>query len=370
MNYTLSQLLKTLVDQNGSDLHVGYDSPPRIRIDGSLVPLQVDPLTAEQSKSLCYSVLTNAQRELFEKNKEIDLAFSVKNLARFRANIYLEKSHVSGAFRLIPQQIKTMDELRLPSLFKDLCRLPKGLVLVTGPTGSGKSTTLAAMLDYINEVRRDHIVTIEDPIEYLHDHKNCIVSQREVGDDTMSFANALRSVLRQDPDVVLIGEMRDLETVSTAITTAETGHLVFATLHTNGCVQSLNRIIDVFPPHHQVQIRTQLAMNLSAIISQTLVPASFGGRELALEIMVSNPAIRALITEGKFNQIHSYIQSGQAGSGMQTMNQALYSLVLSKKITSRVALEKSPDIDELQKMFDNPSLISTNNLKRKIPGAS
>lgn len=352
MNYTLSHLLKTLVEQKGSDLHITPGTPPRIRIDGQLVPLQVDPLTPEDAKTLCYSILTEYQKEVFEKHKELDLAFSVTSLARFRANVFLQKGSVSGAFRVIPQRIMSLEELALPHILKDLCKLPRGMVLVTGPTGSGKSTTLAAMIDHINLSRHDHIITIEDPIEFVHNHKNCIVNQRELGDDTKNFANALKSVLRQDPDVVLVGEMRDLETISAAVTTAETGHLVFGTLHTNGCVQTLNRIIDAFPPYQQVQIRIQLSMTLAGVVSQTLVPRIGGGRCLAMEIMVTTPAIRALIAEGKFNQIYSYIQSGQGGSGMQTLNQSLLNLVAQRKISQQTALAKSPDIDELLKMLE------------------
>jgi twitching motility protein PilT len=300
-------------------------------------------------------VLSDAQKEIFEKNKEIDLAFSVTNLARFRANIFMQRGSISGVFRVIPSRIKTVEELDLPPIIKEICNLPRGLVLVTGPTGSGKSTTLASMIDYINSSRREHIVTIEDPVEFVHNHKSSVINQRELGEDTKSFSNALKSVLRQDPDVVLVGEMRDLETVAAAITTSETGHLVFATLHTNGCVQTINRVIDVFPPHQQAQIRVQLAMNISSVISQTLLPKIGGGRAMAMEIMIATPAIRALIAEGKFNQIYSYIQSGQAGSGMQTMNQALYNLTVSRKISPAVALGNSSDPEELNQMLSKSS---------------
>lgn len=356
INYTLAQLLKTLVDQKGSDLHVSAFSPPRIRIDGVLVPLQVDPLSSEDARNLCFSSLTEVQRQAVERDKEIDLAFTVTNLARFRANVFIQRGHYTGVFRVIPSKIKSLEELSLPPIFKDLCELAKGLVLVTGPTGSGKSTTLAGMIDYINTTRREHIVTIEDPIEFVHPHKNCLINQRELGDDTHSFAAALKSVLRQDPDVVLVGEMRDLETISAAITTSETGHLVFATLHTNGCVQSINRIIDVFPPHQQPQIRLQLSMNISAVVSQTLVPMINGGRALALEVMVATPAVRALMSEGKINQIYSYLQSGQAGSGMVTMNQSLFNLVSARKVSVSVALEHSPEPTELQQMLEKRGL--------------
>ncbi len=351
MEYNLTQLLKTMVDQNASDLHISVQSPPRIRISGSLVPLQVEPLTGDQAKSLCYSSLSEHQKTQFEQNKEIDLAFSVPDLARFRANIFLQKGQVSGSFRIIPSEIKSLDDLKLPSIFKSLCSIPRGLILVTGPTGSGKSTTLASMIDHINQNRFEHIVTVEDPIEFLHPHKNCVVNQRELGGDTDSFAKALKSILRQDPDIVLVGEMRDLETISAAVTTAETGHLVFATLHTNSCVQTLNRIIDAFPPHQQDQIRAQLSMSLQAVISQTLIPRLDQGRCLALEIMIPNSAIRSLISEGKFNQIYSYIQQGQNKSGMQTLNQSLFTLVNNNTISKQLAFEKSNNIEELAQML-------------------
>jgi len=367
MNYTLSHLLKTLVDQGGSDLHISPGSPPRIRIDGLLVPLQVAPLTSEESQHLCFSALSKTQRTIFDQRKELDLAFSVKELARFRANIYFQKNSVSGAFRLIPHAIRTLDDLKLPMFFRELCVLPRGMVLVTGPTGSGKSTTLAAMIDYINETRRDHIITLEDPIEYIHNHKNCVINQRELGDDTESFAMGLRSALRQDPDVVMVGELRDFETITTAISIAETGHLVFGTLHTNGCVPTLNRIIDVFPPHQQNQIRTQLSMTLEAVISQLLIPHAVRGRVLSLELMRSNQAIKALISEGKFNQIYSFIQSGQAGTGMQTMNQSLYKLFEERKITRQMALSKSSDPEELMQMMSPGANVKG---KNKLQGAS
>ncbi len=352
MNYTLPQLLKALIDQGGSDLHISTDSPPRLRIDGHLLPLDLPPLTPQDSKQLCYSVLTEDQKREIENNKEMDLAFSVKNLARFRANIYHQKGHVSAAFRVIPFKIYSLEELNLPPILKDLCALPRGLVLVTGPTGSGKSTTLAAMVNHINETRRDHIVTIEDPVEFVHTHKNCMINQREVGADTMSFARALKSVLREDPDVVLVGEMRDLETIALALTTAETGHLVFATLHTNSCISTLNRIIDVFPPHQQMQVRAQLAMTLMGVMSQILLPAQAGGRVMAIETMIPNKAIRNLIREDKLHQIYSSMQSGQETSGMQTLNQSLFGLVERRFITQEQALEKSSEPDELLDLFD------------------
>ena len=352
MPYTLPQLLKTLMDQGASDLHICTNTPPRIRIDGRLVPLKLPSLGPKDAMELCYSVLTEGQKKKFEQTKELDLAFSVKNLARFRANIYYESGCVAGAFRIIPFKIYTLDELGFPPIVQKLCELPRGLVLVTGPTGSGKSTTLASMINHINDSRHDHIVTIEDPIEFLHSHKNSVINQRELGDDTESFARALKSVLRQDPDVVLIGELRDHETISAALTVAETGHLVFGTLHTNSAVSTLNRIIDVFPPHQQAQVRTQLAMSLEAVISQILLPASGGGRVQALEIMRVNQPIRSLIMDSKLNQIYSAMQMGQEGSGMQTLNQSLLKLVEKKFIDQDLALAKSANSEELLDMLN------------------
>lgn len=352
MNYSLPQLLKAMLDQGASDLHITSDSPPRLRIDGNLLPLDIPSLSPDESRKLCLSALTDEQKRQFDVQRELDLAFSVKNLARFRANIFYEKGNVSGAFRIIPFKIYSIDELSLPSICRDLCKLPRGLVLCTGPTGSGKSTTLAAMINHINETRSDHIVTIEDPIEFVHSHKMCLVNQRELGHDTTSFSKALKSALRQDPDVVLVGEMRDFETISLALTTAETGHLVFGTLHTNGCISTLNRIIDVFPPHQQLQVRSQLSLTLMAVISQTLLPAIQGGRVLATEIMVPNKAIRNLIREDKIHQIYSMMQSGQETSGMQTMNQSLLTMVYRRFITQQQALDVSSEPEELQEMLE------------------
>ncbi len=347
----MPQLLKALVQQGGSDLHITAGSPPRIRVDGQVVPLNLPPMTPQKTLDLCYSVLTEAQKKHFEQKKELDLSFSLPQVSRFRANIFYQQGHVSGAFRVVSHRVLTLDELGSPPILKKLCGLPRGLVLVTGPTGSGKSTTLAAMINHINESRYDHIVTIEDPIEYVHQHKNCIVNQRELGDDTMGFSNALKSVLRQDPDVILIGEMRDPETISAALTIAETGHLVFGTLHTNGAVSSVNRIVDSFPPHQQPQVRTQLAMSLEAVLSQTLLPRIEGGRVMAMEILIMNSAVRALVQEGKVQQIYSAMQTGQQGTGMQTMNQALFNLVNRRVISKDLALQKSPHHDELMEMF-------------------
>src|SRR5213592_2698043 len=292
MAVTLHQLLKTLVEQSGTDLHVTTNSPPQIRVDGKLVPLQLPPLTAPETKALAYSVLTDNQKHRFEENLELDFSFGVRGLARFRANIFSQRGAVAAAFRTIPWEVKNFSDLGLPEVVAGLCEKPRGLILITGPTGSGKSTTLATMIDKINNERNDHIVTIEDPIEYLHHHKGCVVNQREVGSDTQGFKNALKYILRQDPDVVLIGELRDLETIEAALTVSETGHLAFATLHTNSCVQTINRIIDVFPPYQQPQVRAQLSFVMEGVCSQQLIPkASGSGRVLGLEVMVPNPAI-------------------------------------------------------------------------------
>ncbi|MCX6127194.1 MAG: type IV pilus twitching motility protein PilT [Proteobacteria bacterium] len=353
MSYNLPQLLKALVDQKGSDLHISPDSAPRLRLDGALYPLEIPPLTAAETMKLCYSVLTDDQKKIFEEEHEIDLSFAVKGVARFRANIYLQRGSVSGAFRVIPFNVKSLREIGLPQIIEKICHLPHGLVLVTGPTGAGKTTTLAAMIDYINQSRAQHIVTIEDPIEYMHTHKNCMLNQREVGSDTKSFAKALRSVLRQDPDVILLGEMRDLETVSLAVRAAETGHLVFATLHTNSCISTLSRIIDVFPSDQQLQIRGQLAGNLQATISQLLLPALGGGRCLATEIMIPNAAIRNLIRDDKFHQIYSAMQTGQDQSGMHTLNQSLLSLLEKKRISPQVAFDASGEPIELESLLSS-----------------
>jgi len=348
----LHQLLKAMIEKGASDLHITTSSPPQLRIDGKLHPLKVPPLAPPETKQLCYSILTDAQKHKFEENNELDLSFGVRGLSRFRANIFMQRGAVAGAFRAIPYKIKTFEELGLPSVIAELARKPRGLVLVTGPTGSGKSTTLATIIDKINSERAEHIVTIEDPIEYLHPHKNCLVNQREVGSDTQSFKRALKYILRQDPDVVLIGEMRDLETIEAALTVAETGHLAFATLHTNSCVQTMNRIIDVFPPYQQAQVRAQLSFVLEGVLSQTLIPRANGpGRALSLEIMVPNAAIRNLIREDKIHQIYSSMQVGQEKFGMQTMNQSLASLYQRRMISMETAMSRSSDLDELRNMI-------------------
>lgn len=354
LQVNLQQLLKAMVEQNASDLHITTGSPPQLRIDGHLVPLRVNPLGPMDTKQLCYSVLTDAQKMRFEEDQELDFSFGVRGLARFRANVFLQRGAVGGAFRTIPFKISTVSELGLPPVIEEFCAKPRGLILVTGPTGSGKSTTLAAMIDKINTERHEHIVTVEDPIEYLHSHKNCLINQREVGSDTASFKKALKYILRQDPDVVLVGEMRDLETIEAALTTAETGHLCFATLHTNSAVQTINRIIDVFPPNQQSQIRAQLSFVLEGIVSQTLIPRASGqGRAPAVEIMVPNAAIRNLIREDKVHQIYSQMQIGQGKSGMQTLNQSLAQLYTRRLISLEEAINHSSDPEELQQIISN-----------------
>ena len=344
-------LLKAVIDKGASDLHITTGAPPQLRIDGRLVPLRIPPLSAAQSQTLCYSVLTENQRERFKQCSELDLSFGVANLSRFRANLYRQRGNVVGAFRQIPFEIKPLHELGVPRGVNELTRRPSGLVLITGPTGSGKSTTLASLIDMVNTERHGHIITVEDPIEFLHSHKGCLVNQREVGKDTRSFKEALKYVLRQDPDVVLIGEMRDLDTIEATMTIAETGHLTFATLHTNSAAQTINRIIDVFPPHQQSQVRAQLSFILQGVLCQQLVPKISGGRALATELMVPNPAIRNLIREDKMHQLYTQMQVGRQQTSMHTMNQSLYELVSKRQITAEVALTKSPELDDLRRML-------------------
>ncbi len=345
---TLYDMLKIMVERNASDLHLTTGSPPRLRVDGKLVNMDHPPLTPADTKSLCYSILTDAQKHKYEENNELDLSFGVKGLSRFRANIFMQRGAVAGAFRTIPYEIRSFRDLGLPEIMNEIVKKPRGLILVTGPTGSGKSTTLAAIVDKINSDRHEHIITVEDPIEYLHSHKKCLINQREVNADTFSFKAALRYVLRQDPDVVLIGEMRDLETIEAALTVSETGHLTLATLHTNSAVQTMNRIIDVFPPHQQEQIRVQLSFVLEGILAQQLIARKSGnGRVLAVEVLVPNPAIRNLIREDKIHQIYSMMQTGQAKFGMQTMNQSLYDLYSRRLISYDDAIGRSPMPEEL-----------------------
>ncbi len=349
----LRQLLKTVIEKGASDLHITSGTPPQLRVDGSLVPLKLDPLNPNETKQICYSILTDSQKQRFEEENELDLAVGVKGLGRFRGNVFVQRGAVAAVFRHIPYRIQSIEELGLPPILGSLVMKTQGLILVTGPTGMGKTTTLAAMIDKINSDQRKHIVTIEDPIEYLHPHKKCIVNQREVASDTESFAKALKYILRQDPDVVFIGEMRDLETIEAALKIAETGHLALATLHTNSAVQTINRVIDVFPPHHQQQVRTQLSFVLEAVISQSLLPRSSNqGRIMAVELMLINSAIRNLMRENKIHQIYGQMQMGQATFGMQTMNQALFSLYQRRMITQEVAISRSYEPIELQQMLD------------------
>jgi twitching motility protein PilT len=350
---TLPELLKTTVEMNGSDLHIATSTPPQVRVHGHLQRLPLPDLTPSDTKALVYSVLTDSQKKRFEETMELDFSFGIKGLARFRCNVFNQRGAVGAVYRLIPEKIRTFAELGLPPVLATLAERPRGLVLITGPTGSGKSTTLAAMLDKINTERHDHILTIEDPIEYIHPHKGCLVNQREVHSDTSSFANALRAALREDPDIVLIGELRDLETIESALRIAETGHLTFATLHTNSAAQTINRIIDVFPSHQQGQIRTQLSLVLEGIVCQALLPRADGkGRVCSLEIMVPNSAIRNLIRDDKVHQIYGAMQTGQEKLGMQTANQSLATLYQKRLITLETAMGASSNRDELQDMIN------------------
>ena len=347
---TLRQLLEEMVTRKASDLHLTAGVPPEFRVDGSITPSEYDVLTPEMTAQLAYSVMSDDQRKRFETTKELDFSFGVKGLSRYRSNVFLQRGVVSVAIRQIPYEILAMEKLGLPPVVREFTNRQKGLVLVTGPTGSGKTTTLAAMLDKINSTRQCHIITVEDPIEYIHQHKKGIVNQREVGADTVSFPTALKYVLRQDPDVILIGEMRDLETIAAAVTIAETGHLVFATLHTNSTYEAVNRIVDVFPSDQQRQILTQLAFVLEGVITQQLIPRRGGGRVMVAEVLVVTPAIKAVIREGKTHQIYSLMQAGQK-FGMQTMNQALLQTVLDRVLAPEAALDRSSDRAELEGML-------------------
>ncbi len=360
---SLSDLLKKLIELGGSDLHLTTNTAPQVRVDGHLRPLEdVRALTSSDTKALAYSVLTDAQKHRFEEALELDFSFGVRGLSRFRANLFNQRGAVGAVFRAIPYEIKSFDTLGLPSVVSQLCDKPRGLILVTGPTGSGKSTTLAAMINKVNRERHEHIVTIEDPIEFLHSHKSCIVNQREVGADTRGFAEALRTALRQDPDVVLVGEMRDLETIESALRIAETGHLTFATLHTNSAASTINRIIDVFPASQQAQIRAQLSLVLEGILCQSLIPRSDGrGRAMALEILVPNPGIRNLIREDKIHQIYSMMQTGQGKHGMQTFNQALATLYHKRLISMEMAMQRSSNADELRELIEHGAGLNTGN---------
>ena len=352
----LRELLEEVIERSASDLHLTVGQPPRLRIDGSLVDSRTDSrLTAHDTQALAYSVLTEQQKKTFEEEHELDLSFAIENLARFRGNVYRQRGSVAMAIRQIPFDILTFDELGLPAVLAQFADRPRGLVLVTGPTGSGKSTTLAAMIDRVNETRTGHIMTVEDPIEFVHRHKRCMINQREVGTDTGSFARALKYVLRQDPDVLLIGEMRDLETVQAALTIAETGHLALATLHTNSAAESINRVIDVFPAHQQTQVRAQLSFVLEGVVTQALLPKRSGsGRAMAMEIMVSTQAIRAMIRDDKVHQIYSAMQAGKK-YGMQTLNDSLYALYMTDEVALDECFRVSPDPAELRRMIGEPA---------------
>ncbi len=347
----LDQLLQACVDNQGSDLHLKADSPPLVRIHGDLMQLDLDPLNADEVRWLCYSILSDTQKARFEEEFELDFAYEIKGLARFRGNLYVQRGNVGGAYRVIPYEIKTIDALGLPAICKTLSERPRGLVLVTGPAGSGKSTTQAAMIDYINRNRAEHVITVEDPVEFVHEDKHSLINQRELDTDTLSFKIALRQALREDPDVILIGEMRDLETIALAITAAETGHLVFGTLHTTDAVQTVDRAIDVFPTYQQQQVRMQMSVNLLGVISQTLVKRADGqGRVAAFETLVAIPAVRNLIRESKTYQIGSIIQTGHR-HGMQTLDQSLAELVHSKQVTYQDALAKASNILEFKALM-------------------
>ena len=349
---TLPELLQKVVELQGSDLHLATRTPPQIRVHGHLQRIDAPDLTPAETKQLAYSALTDAQKKRFEETQELDFSFGIQGLARFRCNMFQQRGAIGAVYRLIPEKIRSFQELALPPVLATLAEKPRGLILVTGPTGSGKSTSLAAMIDKINKERHEHILTIEDPIEFVHQHQGCLVNQREVHADTKSFGNALRAALREDPDIVLIGEMRDLETVEAALRIAETGHLTFGTLHTNSAAQTINRIIDVFPSHQQSQIRTQLSLVLEGIVCQSLCPKIGGGRVVSLEIMIPTPGIRNLIREDKVHQIYSAMQTGQDKFGMQTANQSLATLFMKKQITLATAMEKSSNKDELQEMIN------------------
>jgi len=351
LSYTLEQLLKSIKDYGASDLHLNVGAEPMLRMSGKLTPLNLPKLEGEDTLHLCYSVLTEKQKSKLEEELELDFSFEIPKVARFRANYFFEREHLAAAFRIIPERPLGLDELNAPAVFKKIIKREKGLILVTGPTGSGKSTTLAAMIKEINDNFKKHIITIEDPIEFVHQHNQCLISQREVERDTKSFLNALKSALREDPDVILIGEMRDRETIGAAITAAETGHLVFGTLHTNSASQTINRIVNVFPAEEQDQIRTQLSMAISAVIAQSLLPKIGGGRVAAHEIMINNPAISNLIRENKITQIYSQMQLNQTATGMQTMNQKLAELVMKNLVDKETAMSYSVKPEELMRLI-------------------
>jgi twitching motility protein PilT len=357
MNFDFADILMEVMERNASDLHIAAGAPPTIRVRGRLTPLEGYPtLTPTDTREIVYSILNSDQRQRLETDWQLDFSYSIPGQARFRVNAYFQRAALGAAFRLIPFNITKIDDLGLPPVVREFTRKPRGFVLVTGPTGSGKSTTLAAMIDEINENREEHIMTIEDPIEFLHRHKRCLINQRELGTDATTFSAALKAALRQDPDVILVGEMRDLETIHTALTAAETGHLVFATLHTQDAPQTIDRIIDVFPPHQQQQVRVQLAVALQGILTQQLLPTADGsGRVVAVETLVPTPAVRNLIREGKTHQIYSVLQTGGA-QGMQTMDSALATLIRQGKITRAIAESRSTTPDELRRVLGTSAM--------------
>jgi len=351
--YSIDQLLEQMNARGASDLHITAGSAPAVRLRGHLERLEgMEPLTAEDTQTLLYRILSTEQQKRLELDRQIDLAYSLPGIARFRVNVYFQREALGAALRVIPTEIKSLEELRMPEALHELGRKPRGLVLVTGPTGSGKSTTLAAVIDEINRTRAEHILTIEDPIEFLHPHKRCVVNQREIGTDAISFAQGLRAALRQDPDVILVGEMRDLETISTALTAAETGHLVFGTLHTQSASSTVDRIIDVFPPEQQQQVRIQISMTLQGVVTQTLIPTADGaGRVAACEVLLPDDAVRNLIRQGKVEQVYSVMQTS-TGKGMQTMEQNLAELVLRGVVTYDMALSRTSKPEQLRGVLE------------------
>ena len=361
MNFDFADVLIEVLERRASDLHITAGAPPMLRLRGRLSPLEGFPeLTPTDTREIIYSILSNDQRQRLETNWQVDFAYQIPGRARFRVNAYFQRTALGAAFRLIPAQITPMDQLGLPTVVHEFVHKPRGFVLFTGPTGSGKSTSLASLIDEINDTREDHIMTIEDPIEFLHAHKKCLVNQRELGADAQSFAAGLKAALRQDPDVILVGEMRDLETISTALTAAETGHLVFATLHTQDTPQTVDRIIDVFPPSQQHQVRVQLSVALQGIVTQQLLPTADGsGRTMACEVLIPNPAVRNLIREGKTHQIYSVLQTS-AGQGMQTMDSALATLVRHNTITRQLAESRATSPDELRRLLGSGGMIAGN----------
>lgn len=355
--YSLQELLQKMIELDATDLHITVGAPPIYRINGDLERVGNEILLPNDTKKICYGIMTEAQKKRFEEDQELDCSFGIKGVSRFRANFFMQRGAVAAAIRRIPYRVLSFEELGLPNILKTLCEKPRGLILVTGPTGSGKSTTLAAMIDKINSEQKVHIITIEDPIEYLHQHKEGMINQREVNADTKSFSKALKYILRQDPDVVLIGEMRDLETIEAALTVAETGHLTFGTLHTNSAIQTINRIIDVFPPHQQSQIRAQLSFVLEGVVCQQLLQRSDGkGRVMVCEVLIPNPGIRNLIREDKLHQIYSMMQSGQAEHGMITMSQSLFNAFSKGIITYEEALNRATYPEEVKQMIERSGL--------------